>query len=143
MASDNNNDNSSFGNFGIQDTMEMGLGNADLLNDLMTSETATGDAAELIPIVKETEDKKPVVPLVPKGKEIVPKIEGEELTGQDLITNFLGDNTEEEIEVIKPPKKEEAKEEHEEEVVKGTQFSALANDLKTLGVFTSLEEGGD
>jgi hypothetical protein len=105
----------------------------------MAPETATGNAEELIPIVKETEDKKPIVPLVPKGKEIVPKTEGEELTGQDLITNFLGDNAGEEIEVIdKPTKKEEVIK--EEEVATGTQFSALANDLFTLGVF-SKEEG--
>jgi len=30
----------SFGNFGIENTMEMGMGNAELLNDLMSPETA-------------------------------------------------------------------------------------------------------
>ena len=29
-------------NFSIQDTMEMGLGNAELLNDLVAPETASG-----------------------------------------------------------------------------------------------------
>ena len=29
---------------------------------------------------------------VKEGKEIVPKADGEELTGQDLISSFLGDN---------------------------------------------------
>jgi hypothetical protein len=137
------NDNPSFGNFSIQDTMEMGLGNAELLNDLMAPETATAESEELTPIIKEAEDKKPIIPPV-KGKEIVPKPEGEELTGQDLISNFLGDDdTKEEEEVptpIKPTKEVEVKAEGEGEEPTGTQFSALANDLYKLGVFSKDEE---
>lgn len=141
-------DKSSFGNFSIQDTMEMGMGSAELLNDLMGEETSTADAAELIPIIKEAEDKKP--PIVPvKGKEIVQKEEGEQLSGQDLISNFLGDadteeNVEEDPKKSKPVVKEaEVKEGDGTEEVKGTQFSALANDLYRLGVFSKNEDDDD
>ena len=40
MATEETNKDS-FGDFGIKDTMEMGMGNAQLLNDLMAPETST------------------------------------------------------------------------------------------------------
>ena len=96
-------DNPSFGNFSIQDTMEMGMGNAELLNDLMSPETSTSDPDDIKEIVKEVETPIPTVSnKAPKGKEIVQKEEGEESTDQDLISNFLGDsdNDEEEEEEL-------------------------------------------
>jgi hypothetical protein len=124
----------SFGNFSIQDTMEMGMGNAELLNDLLSPETSTSDPDKIKEIVKETD---PVV--VPKnegaakGKEIVQRLEGEEPAAQDIISNFLGGGEEpEEIEEVPVPKDEVP-----EEV---SQFTALSRDLYKLGVFTK-EEG--
>jgi len=138
-----NTDNQSLENFSIQNTMEMGMGSQSLLDDLYSDETA-GSPEDITEIVKEVEDPKIPAPAKPKGKELVQKEEGEEITGQDLITNFLGDNTEdeeEEEEVVKPKAKAPVKEgEEEEEEETGNQFSALANDLKKLGVFTQ-EEG--
>jgi hypothetical protein len=55
-------------NFSITDTMEMGLGNAELLNDLLSPETATADAEKLEEIVKQVEDKPVVKEEKPKGK---------------------------------------------------------------------------
>ena len=56
-------DNPSFGgNFGIQDTMEMGMGNAELLNDLMGPETSTSSPDDLQDIVKTVEDPAPATP---------------------------------------------------------------------------------
>ena len=140
-----NTDNQSLGNFSIQDTMEMGLGNQELLNDLFSPETST-DPDDITKIVDEVEDQKPKEQTKLKGKEIVQKEEGEEITGQDLLSNFLGDNSEDEEdedeeEVVKkvPLEKKIVNEEGEEEET-STQFSALANDLKRLGVFTD-EEG--
>ncbi len=151
-------DSPSFGNFSIQDTMEMGLGSQELMNDLMSPETSTSNPDDIQEIVKEaTPPEAPKVPDVPKGKEIVPKADGEELTGQDLISSFLGDNTEEETqepetqEVAKPKKaakleqapaattEEEAPAE-EEQV---SQFTALSRDLFKLGVFSKDEEEED
>ena len=100
----------SFGNFSIENTMEMGAGNAELINDLFAPETSTGNPDDIQEIVKNVEDTPPAKkPDVPKGKEVVPKEDGKEPTGQDLISNFLGDNdTEEEDELPVPPKKKEA-----------------------------------
>ena len=151
-------DSPSFGNFSIQDTMEMGLGSQELMNDLMSPETSTSSPDDIQEIVKETTPPEPAkAPDVPKGKELVPKADGEELTGQDLISNFLGDNTEEEEskepenqEVIKPkkaakleqaPAAEEQPAEGEEEQV--SQFTALARDLFKLNVFTKDEDEED
>jgi hypothetical protein len=123
----------------------MGLGNQELLNDLFSPETST-DPDDITKIVDEVEDQKPKEQTKLKGKEIVQKEEGEEITGQDLLSNFLGDNSEDEEdedeeEVVKkvPLEKKIVNEEGEEEET-STQFSALANDLKRLGVFTD-EEG--
>jgi hypothetical protein len=49
-------DTPSFGNFGIEDTMDMGVGNTQLLDDLFSPETSTGDPDKLETIVK-TADK--------------------------------------------------------------------------------------
>ncbi len=150
-------DSPSFGNFSIQDTMEMGLGSQELMNDLMGPETSTSNPDDIQEIVKEAAPlEPPKAPDVPKGKEIVPKADGEQLTGQDLISSFLGDNTEEETqeaepqEVAKPkkaakleqaPAAEEQTEEGVEEQV--SQFTALSRDLFKLGVFSKDEDEED
>ena len=48
------------GNFSIQDTMEMGMGSAELINDLFEPETSTSNPDDLKTIVKEVNDPKPV-----------------------------------------------------------------------------------
>jgi len=40
-------DNPGFGNFSIQDTMEMGMGNAELLSDLMGPDSATSNPDDI------------------------------------------------------------------------------------------------
>ena len=149
----------SFGNFSIENTMEMGPGGAELLNDLMSPETSTSNPDQLQEIAKEatppTPDPKPDVP---KGKEIVPKEDGKDLSGQELISSFLGDNTgnEEDAEDAdpQPVKKkapaaeakpaEQALEESEEgDGEEVSQFTALARDLFKLNVFTKDEDEED
>jgi len=154
-------DSPSFGNFSIENTMEMGPGGAELLNDLLSPETSTSNPDGIQEIVKNVEDPAPAPkPDVPKGKEIVPKEDGKEPTGQDLISSFLGDNTdEEETEDTQPadnqpvkkkapeakpaeaaPADEEESEEGDEQV---SQFTALSRDLFKLGVFSKDEEEED
>jgi hypothetical protein len=149
----------SFGNFSIENTMEMGPGSAELLNDLLSPETSTGSPDDLQKIVKDVEPASPSPkPDVPKGKEIVPKEEGEELTGQDLISSFLGDNdTEEETtEDVDPqpvkkkapaaeakPTEEPTQETEEGEEEQTSQFTALSRDLFKLGVFSKDEDEDD
>jgi hypothetical protein len=150
----------SFGNFSIENTMEMGPGGTELLNDLLAPETSTSSPDQLQEIVKEAKPPEaPKTPDVPKGKEVVPKADGEELTGQDLISSFLGDNTEkdEDTEDVDPqpvrkkapaaeakpaeqPAEENGEEGEEEQV---SQFTALARDLFKLNVFTKDEDEED
>jgi hypothetical protein len=142
----------SFGNFGIQNTMEMGPGGAELLEGLFGAETATASPDQVEEIVKTAEPPAaPAKPDVPKGKEVVPKEDGKEPTGQDLISNFLGDNSsEEEDEEPAPvaPKKQQAAAQENDDSNEGgeedvNQFTALSRDLFKLGVFSNDEEEGD
>ena len=140
-------DTPSFGNFGIEDTMEMGVGNTQLLDDLFSPETSTEDPDKLETIVKTAEEPKaPNKPEVSKGKEVVQKLDGEEPTEQDVLKNFLGnDEDEEEIEedVVTTPTPAKAEAEEEEDDVAESPFVSLSKDLFKLGVFTKDEEEED
>jgi hypothetical protein len=148
-------------NFSIQDTMEMGMGNQELLNDLFSPETASSNPEDVTAIIKDANaPAAPDAPAVKKGKDIVPprsvdgKTDDEKLDGQSMISDFLSDNEDDDEEdddtpapVKKPAKPASDDNTDEEESVgddepQGTQFTALANDLYKLGVFTS-EDGED
>ena len=143
-------ENPSFGgNFGIQDTMEMGMGNAELLNDLMGPDSATSNPDDLQDIVKEVEDPAPAKtkPAAAKtiGDDIVDKTidKSDEDKKQDLQDFLLGgDEDDEEQEAASPSAKPAEKAESEEDVedVTSTKFEALANDLYNLGVFTKEDD---
>ena len=135
------------GNFSIQDTMEMGMGNQELLNDLFSPETSTSNPEDVQPIIKDAEPATPPAkPAVPKGKEVTPVDDDadDKEKGQSLISNFLGDNTDEEdddVPVAKPAKSASSNDtDDDDDEPQGTQFTALANDLYKLGVFTSDDE---
>ena len=127
-------------NFGIENTMEMGMGNAELLSDLLGSETATSNPEDLEPIVKEVE---PVAPTSKKAapKTVIPKEPEEEVANQDLIAGFLEESEETETET--KPIKEEKVNEEEDDDEPTSQFSALSRDLLRLGVFTNDEDAED
>jgi len=151
----------SFGNFSIENTMEMGPGGTELLNDLLAPETSTSSPDQLQEIVKEATPSTPdAKPDVPKGKEIVPKEDGKELSGQDLISSFLGDNAGDEdnaeeadpqpvkkkapaapVAEAKPAAEETDDAEGGDEQV--SQFTALSRDLFKLGVFSQDEDEED
>ena len=143
------------GNFSIQDTMEMGMGNQELLNDLFSPETSTSNPEDVTPIIKDANaPAAPEVPEVKKGKDIVPpksvdgKTDEEKQEGQSMISDFLSDSDDDDDsdESITPtpaakPKPADADEndsdDNEDGAPEGTQFTALANDLYKLGVFTN------
>jgi hypothetical protein len=135
-------DNLAMSNFSIQDTMEMGAGNQELLEGLFSPETASSNPDDVTPIISEVKDQEPKAPpTVPKGKEITPTEEGDsdEKKAQSAISNFLGDNTDEEgneEEIVKPT----ATETEDDTDEPSTQFSALSNDLFKLGVFTKEDD---
>jgi len=145
-------DNLDISNFSIQDTMEMGMGNQELLQGLFEPETASGNPEDVTPIIKDADaPAAPVKPDVQKGKDIVPpasvdgKTDDEKLDGQSMISDFLSDNPDDEDDDNSPapvkttaPKSDNSDEEgSSDDAPEGTQFSALANDLYKLGVFTS------
>jgi hypothetical protein len=138
-------DTPSFGNFGIEDTMEMGVGNTQLLDDLFSPETSTEDPDKLEKIVKTAEEPQaPKKPEVSRGKEVVQKLDGEEPTQQDVLKNFLGDDDDEEEtedNVVTPPAKAEAEEEDDD--VAESPFVSLSKDLFKLGVFTQDDDEED
>jgi len=140
-------------NFGIQNTMETGAGDSQLLNDLLAPETASGNPEDVEPIVNEVETPKQEANDGPKkGKDIIPpksvdgKTDEEKQTGESLIADFLSDVEEEEVEEKKEPEATETEAEEEtddvenEDPKEGTQFSALAGDLFDLGIFTKNSE---
>lgn len=145
--------------FGIQNTMETGAGNTQLLNDLMAPETASSNPDDVEPIINEAEPASaPAKPEVKAGKDIIPpesvdgKTDAEKQTGESLISDFLSDadDDEEDDEPSATPKAKKVEEpkatideedgEDGEEEENGSQFGALANDLFNLGVFNK-EEG--
>lgn len=151
-------DNPSFGNFSIENTMEMGLGNAELLNDLMAPETASADPDGLQKIVNEVAEDAPPAAAPPKkaptkttGDVIAASSEEkkEEEDAGATLQKFLSegendDEEEEEAPKTRTPKAPEAKddEDTEDEPVV-SRFTALANDLFKLGVFTKEEDEED
>jgi len=138
-------DTPSFGNFGIEDTMEMGVGNTQLLDDLFSPETSTEDPDKLETIVKTADEPQaPKKPEVSKGKEVVQKLDGEETTPQDVLKNFLGDDDdEEEDDNVAAPAKPEVKADEEEDDASESPFVSLSKDLFKLGVFTQDDDEED
>jgi hypothetical protein len=140
-------DNPQFGNFSIENTMEMGMGNADLLNDLMSPETATSSPDD----IKEIKDEPAPQKAAPAKKEEAVS-EAKEEPSQS-IQDFLlgGDDDEEEEEekpaapakTEKPVSQEENSNEEESEEEQVSQFTALSRDLFKLGVFSKEEDEED
>ena len=139
-------DNIEMSNFSIQDTMELGAGNQELLQGLFEPETASSNPEDVTPIIKDAQPETPSkAPEKPKGKEITPTEESDDdkTKTQAAITNFLGDGDEEEEQQEEEElsiKKDIPKSENPEEEPQETQFTALANDLYKLGVFTTEED---
>jgi hypothetical protein len=148
-------DNLDISNFSIQDTMEMGMGNQELLQGLFEPETASSNPEDVTPIIKDAAaPAAPVAPEVKKGKDIVPpasvdgKTDEEKLDGQSMISDFLSDNPDDDDDTPAPVLKlaktadvdNSDDDDSDDDTPQGTQFTALANDLYKLGVFTSDDE---
>lgn len=139
--------NQGFGDFGIKDTMEMGLGNAELLRDLYSPETSTAAPEDITPIVKDANDPPAPDPAkVPlKGKEVTPPKDGEEPMVKNTINDFLGNHEEEEEDNDNPPVNTNtpAAPITDDEPEESNQFTALSRDLFKLGVFNKEDEEED
>ena len=142
----------SFSTFGIENTMEMGMGNAELLNDLMSPETQTTNPDDLQKIGKEVGNDPE--PPAPKAKAPIDPDNKEEDTTKSLTDFLLGDDegdsddsdddTDNKVEEKKTTPKAEESDDNDDvegdddntDPVAG-KFKALANDLLKLGVFTA------
>jgi len=140
MAVENLDAGQSFGNFSIEDTMEMGMGSTELLNDLMSPETSTSSPDEIKDIKDEPKD-----PPKSDSKKEEPAAPKEDAAKS--IQDFLlgGDEEEDEEEEVAPTAKStkapEAKvEESEEGTDEVSRFEALSNDLFKLGVFSKEDD---
>lgn len=131
------------GNFSIQDTMEMGMGSTELLNDLLGPDTASASPDDIKNITAEETQ-------APKATKASAKVEEEEKTEDNSrsITDFLlGGDDEEEDEEIAPIAKakeapaEEASDEEDDDAI--NPFAAFSRDLFKLGGFTKDEDEED
>ena len=142
-----------FGNFSIENTMEMGMGSSELLNDLMAPETASTNPDDIKEMTAEDKAPKAETPKKAPAKSIAETMEeAPEKKEETSIQDFLlgGDDEEEEDEEtpaapVKSKKVEAEPEASEEEEAEPevSQFGALANDLFKLGVFSKDEDEED
>jgi hypothetical protein len=140
--------------FSIENTMEMGAGSAELLNDLMSPETSTSSPDDIKEIKDEPEAKPASKTETPK-KDDAPK-EDPSKSIQDFLLGEDADDEEEEEEEQAPKKgksvvsdaisnkpSEETSTEGDEEDSEVSKFGALANDLFKLGIFSKDDEEED
>jgi len=141
-------DNPQMGNFSIQDTMEMGMGSTELLNDLFAPETSTSSPDDIQEIKDETPAPAPKKSAkAPVATEVEPEAKPAEDASKSIQDFLLGgnDDEEEDDEIPAPkakkqeaaPVAEETEESEEQEV---SQFAALSKDLLKLGVFSADDE---
>jgi hypothetical protein len=144
--------------FGIQNTMETGAGDAQLLNDLMAPETASGNPEDVTPIVNEIDTPKVETnDNPPRGKDITPpnsvdgKTDEEKQSGESLIADFLTDSEEDDEDddiQVDPPNDALTKasrdlddaDDDDDDSEDDNKFTALSNDLFNLGVFNKEED---
>jgi hypothetical protein len=142
------------GNFSIQDTMDMGMGNQELLNDLLSPDSATSNPDDIQDIkdepapapTKKTTSKQPAAST--SAPEDDKKDEAPEKDIQSFLYGEDEDDTEEDDEAPATDKKPVAKgadnqeDSNEDDEEDGTpnQFAALSKDLLKLGVFSQDED---
>ena len=143
------------GNFSIQDTME-GIGSQQLLNDLLSPESATSNPDDIQDIKTEPAPAptKKTTSKQPAASEPEPEKKDENPT-KDIQSFLYGEDDEESEEetndkpAVAPAKKaaqttdnqEDSKDDNEEgEEAPTSQFTALSRDLFKLGVFSKEED---
>lgn len=151
-------DNPGFGNFSIQDTMEMGMGNAELLNDLMGPDSATSNPDDIQDI--NAPDPAPEKKTTSAPAKKAPAANSSDDTSEEKpdekksLTDFLlggddeedGDDSEDTdnqpvAKTSKQDSKEDDTDEEEGDDAPESTFSSLSKDLFKLGVFT--QDGED
>lgn len=145
----------SFGNFGIENTLEFGPGAQELLDDLFAPETSTANPNDLEPIVKDVPPPKTKTSTAGSSGTATPPVKKDEeeedeknkASQKDIINTFLtGDEEEEEeeeVDDLEGKKKGDDTNKGIEEEIEETEFASLSRDLFKLGVFTKEEDEED
>jgi hypothetical protein len=156
-------DTPQLGNFSIQDTMDMGMGSQELLNDLLAPESATSNPDDIqdikndpAPAAAPAAPTKKTTSKQPAASDPAPEDKKDENPTQDIQSFLYGEDDNEEDEedgdtpAPAPAKKpvaqstenqEDSDEEGEEEGA--NQFTALSRDLFKLGVFSKEDDDDD
>ena len=148
-------ENPGFGNFSIQDTMEMGMGNAELINDLLSPDTASANpdeikdikAEEAAPAAPTKATKAPATKASSDDKE---ESEENEDTSKNIQSFLYGGDEDEEEEEEAPKTKAKAPEasadaqDSDEDDDDGPNpFAAFSKDLFRLGAFSKDDDEED
>ncbi len=143
-------ENPGFGNFSIEGTLEMGMGNAQLLNDLMGPDSSTANPDDIQDIKDDVQDTPPTPAAKPKAAAAPTEDnEAEKEDASKSIQDFLlgGEESEDDEDEAPAPKatktkqtEEQVQEDDEEGGEEVNQFTALSRDLYKLGVFTNDDE---
>ncbi len=143
-------ENPGFGNFSIEGTLEMGMGNAQLLNDLMGPDSSTANPDDIQDIKDDVQDTPPTPAAKPKAAAAPTEDnEAEKEDASKSIQDFLlgGEESEDDEDEAPAPKatktkqtEEQVQEDDEEGGEEINQFTALSRDLYKLGVFTNDDE---
>ena len=159
-------DTPQLGNFSIQDTMDMGMGSQELLNDLFATETATGNPDDIKDIKDDPAPDPTPAPKKTTSKTPAPAPEEGEKKDENPtkdIQSFLygGDEDEEDEDEDTPDtgnpvgkkkaptqsadNQEDSNEDDDEEggAAPESQFTALSKDLFKLGVFSKEDDEED
>lgn len=136
------------GNFSIQDTMEMGVGSTELLNDLLGPDTASASPDDIKNITVEDTPPAPGSKTAKASTKADEELEKTEDSSKS-ITDFLlgGDDEEDEEEAASVAKAKEApvaaSEEDDDDDEAINPFAAFSRDLFKLGGFTKDEDEED
>ena len=150
-------DNPSMGNFSIQDTMDMGMGNQELLSDLFAPETSTTNPDDIQDIKDEPAPApKPAKKAAPATSAATTTEDGNDEDKEDKtksLQDFLlggDDDEEDEDDDASPapaPKAKAPETDGDDEETDGDEpaspFTSLSKDLFKLGVFTQEEDEED
>ena len=142
------------GNFSIQDTMDMGMGNQELLNDLLSPESATSNPDDIQDIKDEpapAPTKKTTSKQTAASTPTPEDDKKDEAPEKDIQSFLYGEDEDEDAEedqepatdkkpVAKGTDNQEDSNEDDEEDGTPNQFAALSKDLLKLGVFSQDED---
>lgn len=140
-----NQEQSPFGNFSIEDTMGMGMGNSELLNDLLSPETSTSNPDDVTditdaPVVEAPVKKAPKKSIIPTDDD--EDEEKDKPSASKSIEDFISGNDEDEDDDSPAPAATQS-DDDDEAPAEVSKFTALSNDLFKLGVFTNEDESDE